>query len=270
MRLSPEQCEAVVKSGLYLLKVGIDGASPSVHAMYRRGSNLETVHANIRTFLQKGKELGLSTPVVQAAFHVFAHNEGEIDELRKQIAELGIDYGMNAAWLPPNDSVSKPQDPSFDMHEQVNSMISALRSQGNRLKPCTWLHHVSVFNPGGSISPCCRTTSWKSDFGKLLLGNGGPQFHQHFKKIRNGGKFTLARGLFDRKRVALWTSSNLVDLKSDGMSFSTAQGSPMICAKCPIPHTLEQWSDEVNQIHSAFLIETLRCARTLSISRTVV
>jgi MoaA/NifB/PqqE/SkfB family radical SAM enzyme len=264
--LSQERCEAIVKSGLQSLKVGIDGASPEVHAMYRRGSNLELVHKNVRTLAEIKKRLGMQTPAITVSYHVFAHNEAEIEEFSKQMPELGVNsFNISPSWLPPDNSVSAATDARYNMYEQVNKVITKLHSQKANLKPCSWLYYASVINPNGNISPCCGVASEKSDFGQLPVTNSSVEMREGFDNEWNGRKYTASRKLFsDAKRTEKWADKNLHDLHPDGMAFSSI-GVPMICAKCPIPHTLEQWCEEVWTLYGLFRSEVKRSVRRLDL-----
>lgn len=269
--LSAAQCEEIVKSGLHSLKVGVDGASGAVHAMYRRGSNLEMVHKNIRTLNLMKEKLGSPTPIIIVAYHVFAHNEEEIEEFSKQMAELGVNsFTAAAAWLPADGTVSKAKNPRYDMYQAVNNTIAKLRSKGKDLKPCSWLYYASVINPGGTISPCCGVVSERSDFGKLRFDDKSVEVDNQFRAEWNGDKYTAAREMFSAGAgVQRWASGNLQDLQPDGMAFS-AKDAPMICSRCPIPHTLEQWSRQVTRIYRRFCRLTWQCVKSLDFQGAAV
>jgi len=271
MRLTLEQCEEIVRSGLHLLVVGVDGASPAVHAMYRKGSNLELVHNNLRTLILVKEKLGSPTPIISVQYLVFAHNETEIEEFSKQMGEIGVNsYYLAPAWLPPNGTISMPQDPRYDMYKLVNESISKLRLQGRSLKPCTWLYYTSTINPGGTISACCGVLSESSDFGSLHPTDSPVEMGNQFRTEWNGDRYSAARELFSKgAQVERWASKNLRDLGPDGMAFSS-KGVPMICAQCPIPHTLELWSQEVLRLYEAFWRLTRQCIKSLDLRGAAV
>ncbi len=270
MPLTARQCEEIVKSGLHSLKVGIDGASPAVHALYRRGSNLDQLHKNLRTLILAREALKSATPIISVSYHVFAHNETEIEEFSKQMSEMGVDtYSAVPAWLPPDGTVSAPKDPQYNMYKAVNASISKLRSKGKNLRPCTWLYYASIINPGGTISPCCGVVSESSDFGKLDALNGSAGISEQFGEQWNGRKYASARELFGgRAEVERWAAKNLRDLDVDGMAFS-GKGASMICAQCPIPQTLEQWSRQILRIYRRLCRLTWQCLGSLDLGGAV-
>lgn len=268
--LTDRQCEEIVDSGLHSLKIGIDGASPQVHAQYRRGSNLDLVHKNVRALMRAREALGRPTPVISVSYHVFAHNENEIDEFSAQMAEIGVDsYSAVPAWLPPDGTVSMPKDPRYNMYQAVNRSIAKLRARGERLRPCTWLYYASIVNPGGTISPCCGVVSESSDFGRVDAANGPGDVGEQFRRAWNGRKYSAARELFGTAADAgRWAATNLRDLEVDGMAFSGKDAS-MICAKCPIPQTLEQWSRQIVRIHRRTCRLAWQCLKTFDLPGAV-
>ena len=271
--LNDGQLRDIVESGLQQIKVGIDGATPEVHEQYRRRSDLELVHKNVRTIADYKKKLNSATPEISVAYHVFAHNESEIEEFKKQMPALGVNhFGPSPSWLPPDGSVSKPKDPRYDMYQIANKTISNLRSQGDELKPCGWLYYATVINPGGTISPCCGVASESYDYGELPAKGGAAEMDKEFRAVWKGKKYAASRKLFNRKEtLQKWAGKNLRDLQPDGMAFSQLGRTPsLICADCPIPHTLERWTGELAEIYKLYRQETKRCLRKLNLPAAFV
>jgi MoaA/NifB/PqqE/SkfB family radical SAM enzyme len=271
--LNDAQLRDIVESGLQQIKVGIDGATPEVHEQYRRRSDLELVHKNVRTIADFKKQLNSATPEISVAYHVFAHNESEIEEFKKQMPALGVNhFGPSPSWLPPDGTVLKPKDPRYDMYKIANKTISGLRSQGDELKPCGWLYYATVINPGGTISPCCGVASESYDYGELPAKGGAAEMDKEFRAVWNGKKYAGSRKLFNRKdTMQKWVAKNLRDLQPDGMAFSQlSRKSSLICADCPIPHTLERWTGELEEIFRLYGQETKRCLRKLNLPAALV
>jgi len=266
--LNETQLKDIVQSGLYHIKVGIDGASQSVHEQYRKRSDLALVHKNVRTIADFKEQLNSPTPEILVAYHVFEHNESEIEEFKKQMPALGVNnFGPSPSWLPEDGSVKKPKDPKFDMYRLANEQISGLRAQGEELKPCGWLYYASVVNPGGSISPCCGVASESYDYGELPAPGEASDLESGFRATWKGKKYVASRKLFAKKEtLQKWSANNLRDLKPDGMAFSQLSRKPsLICANCPIPHTLERWTGELQEIYKLYRHETKRCLQSLNL-----
>jgi hypothetical protein len=229
--------------------------------MYRRGSDLDVVHANLANLVAAKNKLSSPTPIISVSYLMFAHNEDEFSKFQRQMADLGVDNWYAApAWLPKGGSINPPKDPRYDMYLLTNDLISKFRSQGGALRPCSWLYYATVINPNGTISPCCGVLSEKSDFGKLDCKEA---IVNQFYTDWNGDLYQKARGLFiNSDEVKHWAETNLKDLSPDGMALSQ-KGVSMICAQCPIPHTISIWGEDLKTLFFAFLRETLRCGVSL-------
>lgn len=249
--LTEEQVEKIVKSGLFHLKVGIDGATPEVHAMYRRGSDLNTVHNNVKLIQKTKEKLGMTTPKISVAYHVFAHNEHEIEKFFEQMKNLGVDsYGACGGWLPENGSVLAPSNNKYNIYGGANNQISTFISKKMNLPSCVWLYFAAVINPCKTIAPCCGVQSVRLDFGKMLDTNGKKDIFHQFQEVWNGEKYQTARNLFkSRKLREEWINTNLKDLNPERMTFSQPKNeNEIICEKCPIPHTIDQWDSILETI----------------------
>lgn len=271
--LNETQLKDIVESGLYHIKVGIDGASQTIHEQYRKRSDLALVHKNVRTIADFKEQLNSPTPEILVAYHVFEHNESEIDEFQKQMPALGVNsFGPSPSWLPPDGTVRKPKDPKFDMYRLANEQISGLRAQGEELKPCGWLYYASVINPGGSISPCCGVASESYDYGELPEHGDASDMDSGFRATWKGKKYVASRKMFTKKAtLEKWSANNLRELHPDGMAFSQLSRKPsLICANCPIPHTLERWTGELQDIYRLYRAETKRCLRKLNLPAAAV
>jgi len=104
--MPPGTPERLVRSGLDLLSVSIDGLTQETYEKYRVGGNLEKVLANLRELLAKRAELGSATPRVRWQFLVFKHNEHEAD----RVAEFARAVGVDRADVTP---ASLPDEPGY-------------------------------------------------------------------------------------------------------------------------------------------------------------
>ena len=89
--LTPEMAENIIKSGLDVMIISIDGVTQEVYQVYRVGGQLDRVLSNLKLLVEKKKELGSATPYLEWQFIVMRQNEGQIPEARKLAAELGVD-----------------------------------------------------------------------------------------------------------------------------------------------------------------------------------
>ena len=174
-----ERAERLVRSGLAVLGVSIDGARQETYAQYRVGGELATVLRNCRLVLDAKRRLGASTPRVVWEFHTFPHNTGDIDQARRMAAELGMDFALSKGWVigpdwDPDDRWA-PRDPVMPY-------------------PCTWLWHTATVNNDGGVAPCCGTFYGEDDMGRL--STGPPETGPTFRELWNNPRFQSARALF--------------------------------------------------------------------------
>lgn len=114
---SDAMLEGLIRSGLDVLSVSIDGATQEAYQKYRVGGNLERVLENVRRLLRKKKELGSATPRVIWQFIVFKHNEHEVERARETAASLGMDdFSLVSAFMPNEPKVLAAWLPSVQEH----------------------------------------------------------------------------------------------------------------------------------------------------------
>ncbi len=193
VKLSEADAERLVKSGLDILYISMDGATQKTYEQYRKGGSLKLVQNNIKLVSEKKKKLGSKKPEVVWQFLVSKVNEHEIPKLEAIKKELGVDrlvIGLLRSdmakeiftidkekvesmkkWLPKNESLSR-----YDY-----------KTKKRKLKKdyCHFLWFVSVVNWNGSVSPCCSNYFEKFDFGNV--------FDDGFKAIWNNEKYRAAR-----------------------------------------------------------------------------
>ena len=97
--VSEKTLENLVKYQLRDMVVSIDGATPEVYRIYRRGGDLNTVLNNIKIINKYKKQYNSEYPYLQWQFILFGHNEHEIDLAKERAAELGMEI-----YFAPNES----------------------------------------------------------------------------------------------------------------------------------------------------------------------
>jgi len=200
VRLSEKEAESLVKTGLDVLYVSMDGITQATYEKYRKKGKLKNVQDNIRLVASKKKELGSKTPKIVWQFLVSKFNEHEIPKLEAVKEKLGAnelaigflrsDMGKEIftkdrekveslrKWLPKNESLSR-----YDYESRERKL---------KKKFCAFPWFVSVVNWNGSVSPCCASYFEKFDFGNAF-GNG-------FKEVWNNEKYRAARKAVAQKK----------------------------------------------------------------------
>ena len=188
--LTPQMAEDIIKSGLDVMIVSLDGVTQEVYEKYRVGGRLDRVLDNVKVLVQKKRELGYSTPHIEWQFIVMRQNEHQIEEARKLGHDLGVDsvvlkpvdfpHGMDDVgeaeqWLPREYPEYLRDDPFYKPYQE----------DGRR---CWRLWRSAVVNWDGGLAPCCYLTDKSEDFGDVN--------HSSIQKIWNNDNYTTARGMF--------------------------------------------------------------------------
>ena len=188
--LTPEMAENIIKSGLDVMIISLDGVTQEVYQIYRVGGYLDRVLDNIKLLAQKKKELGYKTPYLEWQFIVMRQNEHQIPEARQLAGELGVDgivfkkvdfpHGeddpkLAEQWLPRNHPEYLRPEPFLKPYQE----------DGQR---CWRLWRSAVVNWDGGYAPCCYLTDKAQDFGDVNTSS--------VKEIWNNENYHTARGLF--------------------------------------------------------------------------
>ncbi|MCP4367779.1 MAG: radical SAM protein [Deltaproteobacteria bacterium] len=219
--LSQEKCEQIVKSGLDLIKVSIDGATRETYHNIRGEDRFLQVLDGIRALTDAKKRLGSSTPFIRFNYVMSQDNYREI----AQITELSGRLGVDAIYFQPLELVGIEdryellvggltyeefsreieQALAISQQSQVKTNLHAIhqklplywkkyqmetRQKDTRKCILSWFSaYVTV---EGIIRPCCSFSQTRADMGNLLesdieaIWNG--EKYQRFRKAIRAGK----------------------------------------------------------------------------------
>ena len=193
--LTPDMAERLIRSGLDVLIISLDGTTQEVYEVYRVEGHLDRVLDNIRLLVQKRKELGYQRPYLEWQFIVMRQNEHQIDEARRLCKELGVDGIV----FKKVDFPHGEDDPEV-AEQWVPVATDGFRKDSPFAKPyaenggrCWRLWRSAVVNWDGGYAPCCYLTDASDDFGDVNT--------QSIKEIWNNEKYVTARGLFKHNTV---------------------------------------------------------------------
>jgi radical SAM protein with 4Fe4S-binding SPASM domain len=171
--LTPELAEGLLRAKVKKIYVSADGATPESYAIYRRGGDFEHVLANMRLLVAKKRELGAVFTRVIWLFHVFRHNEREVERARELAREIGVELQLNRArtdmgkeifekvedalardgdWLPESDEYC-----AYDREQQ----------QAQREPMCHLPWKDTAINWDGKVLACCSVYSEKHAYGSI-------------------------------------------------------------------------------------------------------
>ena len=190
--LTPDQADSVIKAGLDVMIISLDGTTQEVYEKYRVAGHLDRVLDNIRLFVERKKALGSETPYLEWQFIVMRQNEHQMEDAEKMADELGVDSiifkRVDFPWGEDNQEVADKWLPRRSEHVSEDPLDRPYKESGSR---CWRLWRTSVVNWDGGLAPCCYMTDAADDFGDV---NTTP-----IQEIKNNEKYLAARGLFDDK-----------------------------------------------------------------------
>jgi len=175
-----EDAERLVRSGLTVLGVSIDGALQASYEMYRVRGSLELVLHNCRLVRDAKRRLGSALPKLTWEFHSFPHNVQDVPLARTLAAELEMDLVVSPGWLIDSD---------WDGGSVVDYPMQPAPFR------CPFLWGAAVVNNDGGVAPCCGTFYREDDCGQIAAEPGAAGVAR-FAEVWNNAQFTTARRFF--------------------------------------------------------------------------
>ena len=190
--LSSSMAEDLVRSGLDVLIISLDGTTQDVYEVYRVGGHLDRVLDNVKLLMEKRRELGSATPYLEWQYIVMKQNEAQIPEAKRMAADLGVDNivfkrvdfphgsddeSLTRKWLPLGEG----------WKDRENPLEKPYHEDGDR---CWRLWRSAVVNWDGGYAPCCYLTDASDDFGSVKSNS--------IKSIWNNSHYQAARELFKK------------------------------------------------------------------------
>jgi radical SAM protein with 4Fe4S-binding SPASM domain len=176
--LSNGQAEQLVRSGLDMMVVSLDGATSESYQSYRVGGNFNLILENVKKISDAKKKLHRSIPHIQWKFITFDHNKHETDYVRARYSEIGF------------DSYSIESDLAESVSKHATLYESYKKDLRDRKKGCFWLWQTMIIGWDGEVFPCC-------DLLQFDLGNA---VTDDTKAIWKGKNYEDLRSEFAAKR----------------------------------------------------------------------
>jgi MoaA/NifB/PqqE/SkfB family radical SAM enzyme len=219
LKLSDQEIEDLLTSGLGSLNASIDGFSQESYQIHRVGGDVELVKSNLERLVKARDRLGLHTYITYK-FLVFSFNEHEVPAARQFCEDRGINfiYGdafiQNPDWLPSHRKGQEPYysetdiqmllsqweaagKPNYWKEHEKRPLWSVLSKaqEANLPSFCGWHYGFSVLTAGGPVAPCCAAAKEEDDFGKVIPGEVG------FREIWNNDRYRKSRAAFAGRDV---------------------------------------------------------------------
>ncbi|MCQ2788889.1 MAG: radical SAM protein [bacterium] len=166
--LSDKTAEILVKYQFREMTVSIDGATPDVYKIYRRGGDLNKVIVNIKKINEYKKKYNSEFPILTYKFIVFSHNIEDIPLAKKLAKELNmyIKFDQNSqTWY---DKLSEEQKIraeklSGEKFEETTEKFYLEKYKKNNSKYffCLDLFEKPQIDWNGKLLGCCFPTTSK-------------------------------------------------------------------------------------------------------------
>jgi pyruvate-formate lyase-activating enzyme len=173
------RAEDLVRSGLKIMGVSIDGAHQETYEQYRVRGQLNRVLENCRLVVATRRRLRVRTPRIIWGFHLFAHNVHDVEAARRAADDIGVEFHVSRGRV-----VGPDWDPDERViaHERVTPI------------PCPTLFHTAVVYADGSIAPCRGSFYPQDDVGRVAA-DGRPGAAT-FSEVWTGQGLQTSRRLF--------------------------------------------------------------------------
>ena len=178
--------QTIIKTGLDLIIVSLDGATQKTYSKYRKGGVLADVIDNAKNLIKAKKDLKMTTPLIVWQFLVMKHNEHEIDQIKTLSKDLGVDIlAFKTVQIYIKEEIEEflPQNKKYCRYklskDRSDFMLPTLKNRCYRI----WMQ--PVINWDGQVSVCCFDKDNSIKVGNIK--------QDKFKKIWKSKKITTFR-----------------------------------------------------------------------------
>ncbi|MFQ5697275.1 MAG: radical SAM/SPASM domain-containing protein [Myxococcota bacterium] len=189
--LTEELAVGLLRARVKKIYISADGATAESYAQYRRGGDFEKVLSNIRMLVAKKRELGNTFTRVVWLFHVFHHNEHEVDRARELARELGVELQLNRARTDMGKEIFETVDEALERdghwlpQEDALCAYDRTAKHAQRAPICHLPWRDAAIHWDGSVLACCSVYSERYAYGNI--------HERDFDEIWNGELYREAR-----------------------------------------------------------------------------
>jgi MoaA/NifB/PqqE/SkfB family radical SAM enzyme len=172
------KAEDLVRSGLSVLSVSLDGSEQQSYEIYRVRGDLGVPLRNVALVQMAKQRLGKANPRIIWSYLVFRHNEHDIENARSLARKYGMEFCATRGLS---------NDPTW---QTTGLHLNVVDDMARRGPSCRWLYSMAVINADLGVSPCCVQDAFSSatDFGSIRENS--------FKQVWNSPRYRAARDLF--------------------------------------------------------------------------
>jgi radical SAM protein with 4Fe4S-binding SPASM domain len=189
--LDKNMAEALISTNIDKIFISCDGASPETYSKYRIGGNFHRVISNIYQLLEAKKKLNNRYTRIVLLFHVFKHNEHEVEKIKELANDCGMELRVNRMRTDMGKEIFERVEDSIErdrdwIPENPKYCAFDLEKKGKKKQmKCNLLWKTAVINWDGAVLPCCAVYGERHAFGNV--------FEEPFASIWNNEKYRSAR-----------------------------------------------------------------------------
>jgi len=188
MKMEENTIEELLKAGLEKIYISCNGANSTSYLKYHIGGDFELVMDNMKRLVQKKRETpGCHTKLIWL-FHVFKHNEHELDTARELAQKIGIKLKISKMRPDMGKEVFETTQKALERDKTWmpdNPEYTVISTKRRKRVGCILPWTETVINWDGSVLPCCAVYSEKYAFGNILENS--------FAQIWNNEMYIAAR-----------------------------------------------------------------------------
>lgn len=189
--LTEETAHALMATRLEKIFISCDGASAETYSVYRVGGDFGRLIENIRLLTEAREKQKNNYTRVKLLFHVFRHNQHEVEKVKELAHNLGVELVIGAmrtdmgkeVFEEASEAITRdvdwiPTDPAYSAYD--------LEAKDRKKETsCRELWKTAVINWDGSMFPCCAVFGDRYRFGNV--------YQESFGRAWNNEAYRLAR-----------------------------------------------------------------------------
>jgi len=187
--LEEGMAEQIISTYIDKIFISCDGASPETYSKYRVGGDFDTVISNTAQLVEAKEKLKNHYTRLILLFHVFRHNEHEVEEVKEVAKSLGVELRINRMRTDMGREIFERVEDSIERDKDwipLNPEHCGFDPEGRKSRfTCKQLWKTAVINWDGAVLPCCAVYGERYAFGNV--------FEEPFASIWNNEKYRLAR-----------------------------------------------------------------------------
>lgn len=168
-----DKAEEIVRSGLDVLIVAMDGASQETYEKYRINGKFDKVYNGMKAITEAKKKLNSKTPEIELQFIVMKHNEHETDLIRNLATECGaqvISFKTVQVYTQEQAEEFLPTTEKYRRYELDGN--GRIKTKQKEVNFCRWVLLCPVINWDGTVSPCCFDKNADYSLGNVFSDGG--------------------------------------------------------------------------------------------------